>query len=97
MSTWGWRQNSLFGVKDGKFTFNPDFYVMKHFAHFVKRGATLLAVKGEMSSNTTAFKNPDGSIAAVVLNPFEFEKTVTLGGKNCVLKPRSFNTFVINE
>ena len=97
VSTWGWRQNSLFGVKDGKFTFNPDFYVMKHFSHFVKRGATLLAVKGEMSSNTTAFKNPDGSIAAVVLNPFEFEKTVTLGGKNCVLKPRSFNTFVINE
>lgn len=94
VSTWGWRQNSLLSIKDGGFVFNPEFYVMKHFSHFVKKGARLLAVSGEMSSNTTAFRNPDGSIAAVVLNPFEFEKTVTVCGNNCVLKPRSFNTFV---
>lgn len=95
LSTWGWVQNSLISVEDGKFVFNPEFYVMKHFSHFIKRGARLVAVSGDMSSNTTAFKNPDGSIAAVVLNPFEFEKTVTIGGKSYVLSPRSFNTFVV--
>ncbi len=92
VSTWGWVQNSLISVEDGQFTYNPEFYVMKHFGHFVKRGAQLLSVKGDMSSNVTAFKNPDGSIVAVVLNPFDFEKTVTIGDKSYILPPRSFST-----
>lgn len=95
VSTWGWRQNSLISVKDGEYTYNPEFYLLKHFSHFVKKGAVLLSVTGEMSSNTTAFRNPDGSIVAVILNPFEFEKTVTVGGKSMVLKPRSFNSIVL--
>lgn len=94
-STWGWKQNSLLSVKDGDFTFNPDFYMLKHFAHFVKKGAVLLSVKGEMSSNITAFRNPDGQTVAVILNPFEFEKTVTLQGNNIRLMPRSFNTVIL--
>lgn len=94
-STWGWKQNSLISVKDGKAVYNPEFYMMKHFSHFVKKGAVLLEVTGEMSSNTTAFRNPDGTIAAVIVNPFEFEKTVTVGGESIVLSPRSFNTVVI--
>lgn len=96
ISTWGWKQNSLISVKDGAYTFNPEFYVMKHFAHFVKQGAVLLSVTGEMSSDTTAFRNPDGSIAAVILNPFPFSKTVTLFGKNLTLRPRSINTVLSN-
>lgn len=92
VSTWGWRQNSLISVKDGGYTFNPEFYLMKHFAHFVKQGAVLLSVTGEMSSNTTAFRNPDGSIAAVIINPFPISKTVTIGGKHLMLEPRSINT-----
>lgn len=97
LSTWGWRQNSLISVKDGAYTFNPEFYVFKHFAHFVKSDAVLLSVSGEMSSNTTAFRNTDGSIAAVILNPFETPKTVTIHGKNPVLKPRSFHTIVWDD
>ncbi len=95
LSTWGWKQNSLVSVDNGEFKFNPEFYLLKHFARFVKKGAVLLSVKGEMSSNTTAFKNPDGSVAAVILNPFEFEKTVTINNVNYTLKPRSFNTIVL--
>lgn len=95
VSTWGWRQNSLLSVKDGDFEFNPDFYMLKHFSHFVKRGAVLLSVKGEMSSNTTAFRNPDGKTVAVILNPFEKPKTVNIRGENLRLEPRSFNTIVI--
>jgi len=96
VSTWGWRQNSLVSVKDGSFTYNPEFYLLKHFSHFVKKGSVLLSVKGEMSSNTTAFKTPDGNIVAVILNPYEFEKTVTIKGKSFVLKPCSFNTIVLD-
>lgn len=94
-STWGWKQNSLISVKDGKVNFNPEFYMMKHFSHFIKKGAVLLSVTGEMSSNTTAFRNPDGTIAAVIVNPFDFDKTVTVGEQSIILKPRSFNTVVI--
>ena len=97
VSTWGWRQNSLVSVKDGEFEYNPEFYLLKHFSHFVKKGAVLLSVKGEMSSNTTAFKNADGSVAAVIINPFEFEKTITIENTSYVLKPRSFNTIIINN
>ncbi len=92
LSTWGWYQNSLISVKDGEYTYNPEFYLLKHFSHFVKRGAVLLSTKGEMSSNATVFKNLDDSIFAIILNPFEFEKIVTIEGKNYKLKPRSFNS-----
>jgi len=92
LSTWGWYQNSLISVKDGEYTYNPEFYLLKHFSHFVKRGAVLLSTKGEMSSNATVFKNLDGSIFAIILNPFEFEKIVTIEGKNYKLKPHSFNS-----
>lgn len=92
LSTWGWHQNSLISVKDGEYTYNPEFYLLKHFSHFVKRGAVLLSTKGEMSSNATVFKNLDGSIFAIILNPFEFEKIVTIEGKNYKLKPHSFNS-----
>ncbi len=95
LSTWGWHQNSLITVKDGKYEKMPEYYCVKHFSHFVKRGAVLLSTKGEMSSNSTVFKNTDGSIVAVILNPFEFEKIVTIESKNYRLKPRSFNTIKI--
>lgn len=96
VSTWGWRQNSLISVtEDGVCTYNPEFYLFKHFAHFVKPGAVMLATRGEHSSNSTVFRNPDGSRVAVIMNGFDFDKTVTIEGKNYVLKPRSFNSIVL--
>jgi len=96
VSTWGWRQNSLVSVDDnGNITYNPEYYVMKHFSHFVKRGARLLRTEGEYNANTTAFINPDGSRVAVIMNGFDFEKTVTVEGKSYTLPPESFNTIVL--
>ena len=94
-STWGWRQNSLISIENGECVYNPDFYMVKHFSHLVKRGAVMLETKGSFSSNTTIFRNPDGTIIAVVLNPFEEEKVLTIEDKNYLLKPRSFNTIVV--
>jgi len=44
VSTWGWKQNSLASVnKENKtYTFNNDYYLIKHVSHFVKPGAVLL-------------------------------------------------------
>lgn len=94
-STWGWKQNSLIHVVDGKGVLTPEFYLMKHFSHFVKRGARYLKIKGEYSSSTVAFKNPDGQIVLVVANPYYDEKIVTFGSSSYALPPRSVNTVIV--
>ena len=68
VSTWGWSQNSLCVVDpDAKtLTLQPEFYLMKHFSHFVKPGALLFKTKGRWTANTVAFENPDGSLVLVV-------------------------------
>ncbi len=96
LSSWGWRQNSLISVKNGEYRYNPEFYLVKHFAKFVKRGAVMLAATGDFSSNTTVFENADGSRVAIIVNPFGFEKTVSLENTSYTLKPRSFNTIVLD-
>ena len=91
-STWGWAQNSLIHVKDGKGALTPEFYLMKHFSHFVKRDARYLKLHGEYSSASVAFKNPDGGIVLVAANPYYKEIIITFEGKSYVLPPRSINT-----
>lgn len=91
-STWGWTQNSLVNVVDGKARFTPEYYMMKHFSHFVKRGAKYVLMKGEMSTLCTAFKNPDGTHIVVAYNPYPHEITITIEGKNYVLPVNSINT-----
>ena len=91
-STWGWKQNSLIHVVDGKGRFTPEFYLMKHFSHFVKRGARYLKLKGEHSSSSVAFKNPDGTNVLVVANPYTEEMIISFNGKSYALPPRSINT-----
>ena len=93
-STWGWRQNSLIHVNDGKSAFTPEFYLMKHFSHFVQRGAKYLRLSGEFSSSSVAFKNPNGETVLVCANPYYDETVITLNEKSYVLPPRSINTIV---
>ena len=66
--------------------------MVKHFANKIKQGAVMLKTSGGMSTNACVFRNPDGSRVAVIMNPFEFEKTITIENKNYILKPKSFNT-----
>ncbi|XP_047479433.1 lysosomal acid glucosylceramidase-like [Penaeus chinensis] len=49
---------------------NPMFYAMGHFSKFVKEGATKLGLTSEdpKKLDATAFRNPDGSTAVVILN-----------------------------
>jgi glucosylceramidase len=95
LSTWGWRQNSLFTIKDGEFIKNPEYYCVKHFSHFIKKGAKMLKIQGAHSTCSIAFKNPDKSIVIVTINPYNNDKILTVDGKNYILKPKSINTIVL--
>lgn len=94
-STWGWMQNSLVSVDDGEASYTPEFYLMKHLSHFVKRGAKYLSVKGELSSSCIAFKNPDGERVLAVYNPQDYEQVITVEGESYSLPARSINTITM--
>ncbi len=67
-STWGWRQNSMVTIEPGTgaVTYQPEFYLVKHFAHFVKLGAVRLGVKGPWAGTSVCFRNPSGEVVVVV-------------------------------
>jgi glucosylceramidase len=102
-STWGWAQNSLITVDgaEGIYTRNPEYYVMKHFSAFIKRGARVLRCADVWSAQAVAFLNPDGETVIAVQNPLNYDVSVTVnvGGRNepVGLKARSFNTLIISE
>jgi glucosylceramidase len=100
-STWGWEQNSMITIDPDtkEVMFNPEFYVMKHFSHYITPGAVRMDTKGPWSGNSVAFQNPDGSKVVVIANPFNDarELCMELDNKNyrVTLEPESFNTFVL--
>jgi glucosylceramidase len=100
-STWGWKQNSLITVRPDtrEVIFNPEFYVMKHFAHFVKPGAVRLGLKGPWTGNALAFKNPNGEIIIILNNPFSDNRRLSIQNGTTVagfeLKPYSINSILI--
>lgn len=100
-STWGWRQNTMITIdpETKTVTYNPEFYVMKHYAHFIKPGAKVLAGSGHWNMSAMAFKNPDGEIIVVVQNTLDRERTFTFEGEgksfSAVLAPHSMNTFAL--
>lgn len=101
ISTWGWTQNSLCTVnpETGELTLQPEFYLMKHFSHFVKKGARLLETRGHWTSNMVAFENPDGSIVLVVGSNMNRDRQFTFrhGEKSfsAEIRAHSLHTFVI--
>ncbi|MCI1832779.1 MAG: glycosyl hydrolase [Bifidobacterium sp.] len=105
VSTWGWRQNSLYSVdsRTGTFTRNPEWYVMRHFSAYVHPGARVLGTVGHFNAMGIALRNLDGSLVVVVQNAldraleFDFCDPQNPGRGICEqLEPRSFNTFVID-
>jgi glucosylceramidase len=62
-----WPQNALLTVDTSTGTLNitPAYYVFRHLSRFVAQGAKVVATSG---GDSVAFKNPDGSIVAVMHN-----------------------------
>jgi glucosylceramidase len=101
VSRWGWRQNSLITVNPAtrKYTWNYEYYLLKHLSHYVRPGARRIAVSGEFT-NMLAFKNTNGSIVLVMQNGTENEVTprIKIGEDilSLTLRPQSFHTVIIN-
>jgi glucosylceramidase len=74
-----WPQNSLLTVDTSskKLIPTPAYYVFRHFSQYIAPGAKRVATSGS-SPDTLAFKNPDGSIVAVMYNSGSSAKTTTL-------------------
>jgi glucosylceramidase len=62
-----WPQNALLTVDTATNTLNvtPAYYVFRHLSQFVAPGAKVVATSG---GDAVAFKNPDGSVVAVLFN-----------------------------
>lgn len=97
-STWGWKQNAMMTaqVEKQKVELNPEYFVMKHFSHFVKPGARRVEMEGPWTGSAVAFRNPDNTNVIVVQNPFKEarEAVINIGGKKYTfsLEKESFHT-----
>ncbi len=101
-SRWGWQQNSLVTVdKENKtFQFNHEYYLMKHFSHYIKPGAKMLETTGGFK-NVLAFINPDKSIVMVAQNETGQASKITIKVESnfisIELKPNSFNSIILKN
>jgi len=91
-----WPQNALLVVDRATDTLieTPAYYVFRHLSYFVDPGATVLGTSG---GDALAFKNPDGSVVAVVYSDAGGQVTVTLGGKTvqAPVPAQGFATFYV--
>ena len=100
ISTWGWKQNSLVSVDTVQktYTWNYEYYLLKHVSHFVNPGAKLLRLGGSFS-NALAFINPDNSLVVVVNNDTDAVKKLTIKCASVTIEPQlqpgTFNTFLV--
>ena len=68
-------------------TYNSHYYIIGHLSTVVKPGAVRIESKGvaEKGLMYSAFDNPDGTVAFVLLNEGTMEVRLTVtDGKNCV-------------
>jgi len=100
VSRWGWSQNSLVTVdpQTRSYKYNYEYYLIKHFSHYVRPGAKRLGISGEFT-NMLAFRNADGTIVLVMNNSenTEISPRIQVGEEtlSIKLKPQSFHTLVI--
>lgn len=99
-STWGWKQNSLISVDmaSGALSYNPEFWIMRHFGQFVRPGASVMELQGRMAANALGFRNPDGGLVIVVQNPLDREAQVRVdaaGGAVAALPAQSVTTLCL--
>jgi glucosylceramidase len=74
-TTRDWKQDALLvGTSP-----TPAYYVFRHFSQYVAPGANVVATSG---GDAVAFKNPDGSLVAVMYNSGSASTyTVKIGSK----------------
>jgi glucosylceramidase len=75
-----WKQDALLVADSGKVNPTQAYYVFRHFSQYVVPGATVVGTSG---GDAVAFKNPDGSLVAVMYNSGAANSAyvVSIGGK----------------
>jgi glucosylceramidase len=82
--------------------FTPIYYTLAHFSKFIRPGATRIGFDNpDEELMVTAAKNPDGSIAVVILNQSESAKDIklSLGEKSApvTISAQAIQTIVISD
>jgi glucosylceramidase len=100
-STWGWKQNAMINVVDKtKVVLNPEFYVMKHFAAFIRPNDKVVRLEGPWCANTLCFRR-DNEHVLLVRNPFKTkqEMRVVCNDKlyTVTLEPEAIHTIVLDK
>jgi glucosylceramidase len=82
-----WNQNALLVVDRSarRLIITPTYHVFRHLAGFVDPGARRIGTSGSFGSEVLAFKNPDGSVVAVLYNSGTAARTVTVQIRSGVL------------
>jgi glucosylceramidase len=75
-----WAQNALLVVDGGQIIQTPAYYVFRHVSQYVAPGAKRVDATG---GDALAFKNPDGSLVAIMYNSgaANNDYVVSIGGK----------------
>jgi glucosylceramidase len=87
-------------TRSGKLIYTNAYYYIGHFSKFIKPGAKRIGASSSRTAlQTTAFENPDGSIAVVVMNQSDKKLPYFLWMKGQVASaeslPHSISTLVI--
>jgi glucosylceramidase len=79
LSSWDWKQNSMITIDrtTKEVRYNYEYYVMKHYSQFIAPGARRIQADGDYDGRVTAYKNPDGSLVCILMNPTGGEKEIS--------------------
>ncbi|WP_188559043.1 glycoside hydrolase family 30 protein [Hymenobacter glacieicola] len=88
-------------TRSGKLIYTNAYYYIGHFSKFVRPGARRIATASSRDVlQTTAFLNPDGKVAVVVMNQTDQEQPFQLWLKGqaaqATSRPHSIMTMVVN-
>ncbi len=95
-----WRQNAPITVHSvtNEVSYNPQYYLTKHFSHYIKPGARRIKTDGNYGDKI-AFQNPDGEVVLVVKNSSDSNLSVAINVDGKKAKPtvpaHSISTFRI--
>jgi glucosylceramidase len=111
-SSWGWKQNSLLKIdaRTKQIIYNPEFYSLKHFGHFVQPGAVRIGLSAVVvagdnepmltSKSMVAFCNPSGELILILCNESDHVLPITLRAGVCTTKldvpASSMNSIVLS-
>lgn len=88
-------------TRAGKLIYTNAYYYIGHFSKFIRPGARRIAATANRDAlQTTAYRNPDGSVAVVVMNqtdkPQDFQLWLKGQGAKTTAAAHSIMTLVVN-